>query len=61
MDVKLAASSNLGLEEVELDDEEFWRITIGFSRPWNRNVGSVLAAEFRTYKKFRKKDGHHYQ
>ena len=42
---------NLGLEEVELDDEGFWRITIGFSRPWNRNVGSVLSGEnSRSYK-----------
>ncbi|MDE0048448.1 MAG: hypothetical protein OXO52_01580 [Rhodospirillales bacterium] len=42
---------NLGLEEVELDEEGFWRITIGFSRPWNRNVGSVLAGEnSRSYK-----------
>ena len=52
---------NLGLEEVELDDEEFWRITIGFSRPWNRNVGSVLSGEnSRSYKivVLRKKDGH---
>ena len=52
---------NLGLEEVELDDEEFWRITIGFSRPWNKNVGSVLSGEnSRSYKivVLSKKDGH---
>ena len=42
---------NMGLEEVELDEEGFWRITIGFSRPWNRNVGSVLSGEnSRSYK-----------
>ena len=42
---------NLGLEEVELDEEGFWRITIGFSRPWNRNVGSALSREnSRSYK-----------
>ena len=42
---------NLGLEEVELDDKELWRVTIGFSRPWNRNVGSVLSGEnSRSYK-----------
>ena len=52
---------NLGLEEVELDDEGFWRITIGFSRPWNRNVGSVLSGEnSRSYKivVLSNKDGH---
>lgn len=28
--------SNVGLEEVELDDETAtWKITIGFSRPWD--------------------------
>ena len=42
---------NLGLEEVELDDEGFWRITIGFSRPWNWNAGSALSGEnSRSYK-----------
>ena len=42
---------NLGLEEVEFDEDECWRITIGFSRPWNRNVGSVLSGEnSRSYK-----------
>ena len=67
MDVKLAVATakqhiaelfaeeeilNLGLEEVEWDElEKFWRITIGFSRPWNRNVGSVLSGEnSRSYK-----------
>lgn len=28
--------SNVGLEEVELDDQtNTWKITIGFSRPWD--------------------------
>lgn len=28
---------NVGLEEVEYDDSKnFWRITIGFSRPWDQ-------------------------
>ena len=52
---------NLGLEEVELDDEGFWRITIGFSRPWNRNAGAVLSGEnSRSYKivLLRNNDGH---
>lgn len=42
---------NMGLEEVELDEEGSWRITIGFSRPWDRNVGSILSGEnARSYK-----------
>ena len=29
--------SNMGLEEVEFDDSEgLWKVTIGFSRPWER-------------------------
>ena len=29
--------SNLGLEEVEFDDGSgAWRVTVGFSRPWDR-------------------------
>ena len=52
---------NLGLEEVELDDDGFWHITIGFSRPWNRNVGATLSGEnSRSYKivLLRNHDGH---
>lgn len=52
---------NLGLEEVELDDQELWRVTIGFSRPWNRSAGSVLSGEnSRSYKivLLRNRDGH---
>lgn len=31
--------TNLGLEEVEYDDtREQWRITLGFSRPWNQRL-----------------------
>ena len=42
---------NVGLEEVELDDERVWRITIGFSRPWDRKIGNVLSGEDpRSYK-----------
>lgn len=40
--------SNLGLEEVELDEEKgVWRITLGFSRPWNtqRNALASLTGE----------------
>ena len=43
--------TDLGLEEVELDDYGVWRITIGFTRPWNLSIGSVLGAEnSRSYK-----------
>ncbi len=32
--------SDVGLEEVEFDDSEhIWRVTIGFSRPWDQNKG----------------------
>ena len=37
--------SNVGLEEVELDDKtNTWKITIGFSRPWDepRNPFAVI-------------------
>ena len=36
---------NVGLEEVEF--ENGWRITIGFSRPWDRRI---LTAPGRSYK-----------
>jgi hypothetical protein len=39
---------NLGLEEVEFDDEKrIWKITLGFSRPWNstRNALSTLTGD----------------
>jgi hypothetical protein len=38
--------TNLGLEEVEFDDTAgVWRITVGFSRPWDRlALQSALAA-----------------
>lgn len=46
--------ANLGLEEVEYDDaREQWRITVGFSRPWDQ-PGTFEAAAIlgrrRTYK-----------
>ena len=41
---------NIGLEEVE-ERGGIWRITIGFSRPWDSNIGNVLGgASGRTYK-----------
>jgi hypothetical protein len=37
--------SNIGLEEVEFDEEEKeWRITIGFSRPWDVFSRNALTA-----------------
>ena len=36
---------NLGLEEVEFDDaREQWRITLGFSRAWDRQSGLAALA-----------------
>jgi hypothetical protein len=36
--------SNLGLEEVEFDDNsKIWNVTIGFSRPWD-TVANAFAA-----------------
>lgn len=40
--------ANLGLEEVERDDSNGeWRVTVGFSRPWNseRSALTALAGE----------------
>lgn len=40
--------TNLGLEEVIFDEESrTWRITLGFSRPWNtvRNALTALGGE----------------
>ena len=42
------AISNVGLEEIEFDDREHaWKITLGFSRPWNtvRNALTALSGE----------------
>jgi hypothetical protein len=34
--------TNLGLEEVEFDDTQgLWKITLGFSRPWNSNRNAL--------------------
>lgn len=35
---------NLGLEEIEHDNHEgTWNVTLGFSRPWNRNETALTA------------------
>lgn len=45
---------NLGLEEVEFDDSlEQWRITVGFSRPWDHQgipALDLIPPSRRTYK-----------
>lgn len=42
---------NVGLEEAYLDQKNHWQITIGFSRPWDRNIESVLGGQWsRSYK-----------
>ena len=55
--------TNVGLEEVEFDElENVWKITVGFSRPWDRRVSiaSTLSGEApragRSYKVVRIKD-----
>jgi len=36
---------DVGLEEVSLDDEgHVWRITLGFTRPWDRGQSAIAAA-----------------
>ncbi len=36
--------SNLGLEELEFDDDDnTWRVTVGFSRPWNKQSNPFVA------------------
>ena len=50
---------NVGLEEVQSKGRT-WIITIGFSRPWDRNVGPILGGNTgRTYKdiEIRDEDG----
>jgi hypothetical protein len=48
---------NVGLEEVEFDEgTETWRVTIGFSRPWDKPSGAMaqiaqqLSIPSRSYK-----------
>ena len=50
--------SEVGLEEVDLDQSNNWIVTIGFSRPWDRNIDSVLGGRVsRSYKVIRIQDG----
>ena len=42
--------ADVGLEEIKLSGD-FWEITVGFSRAWDRSVGSVLSGQrSRSYK-----------
>ena len=37
--------TNVGLEEIEFDpDKNIWKITVGFSRPWDRIKNKTVAA-----------------
>ena len=48
---------DVGLEEVDIELSDTWVVTIGFSRPWNRNIGSVLGGQVsRSYKDVRIQD-----
>lgn len=48
---------DVGLEEVDLDESDNWVVTIGFSRPWDRKIGSVLGGQAsRSYKVVRIRD-----
>jgi hypothetical protein len=45
------AIMNVGLEEVKYDDDEnSWKITVGFSRPWD-DEGSLLVPLQRKYRR----------
>ena len=49
--------SDVGMEAVDVDDSDMWIVTIGFSRPWDRNSGSVLGGQIsRSYKDVRIRD-----
>lgn len=51
--------SEVGLEEVDFDDNDVWNITIGFRRPWQRTLKANLLGEsapVRTYKIVRIRD-----
>lgn len=48
--------SNVGLEEVELDDQaKEWVVTIGFSRPWDepKNTFAAIAAATSTKRSYK--------
>ena len=48
---------DLGLEEIEMGQDGCWRITVGFSRAWDRSVHSVLSGNgTRSYKVLRVSD-----
>ena len=48
---------DVGLEEVDIDQSGDWMVTIGFSRSWDRKIGSVLSGvTSRSYKAVRIRD-----
>jgi len=50
------AIANIGLEEIEFDPHEHaWKITLGFSRPWNtvRNALTAISGEPATRRAYR--------
>ena len=55
------AITDIGLEEIEFDDvERHWKVTIGFTRPWDQNIDSVLGRKnSRTYKRLLIRDRDH--
>ena len=40
---KEEGAKNIGLEEVEFDPTGIWKVTVGFSRPWNGQSESPFA------------------
>ena len=47
---------NLGLEEIEYDEQAgLWRVTLGFSRPWNtvRNALTAISGEIAPRRAYR--------
>lgn len=48
--------SNIGLEEIEwVPEKEIWKVTIGFSRPWNtvKNAFTAISGEPATRRAYR--------
>ena len=35
--------TNLGLEEVERDEQGYWIVTLGFSRPWDERCSALAS------------------
>jgi hypothetical protein len=50
-------AENIGLEEIDFDEEKsVWRVTVGFSRPWDRlNENPLVSAVADAYRLQRKR------